>query len=296
MIWYEGSGFTDRRWLHADNKGSVIAYTDGSGAAQAIYGYGAYGEPSSWAGSRYRYTGQIEIPEAQLYYYKARVYDPTFGRFLQTDPVGYASDVNAYAYTHNDPVNGSDPSGRDGLLEGDTIGSGIDIDVSLQIVIQALPNLDNCFACSLVNSQLLPSLNPSINISTIDVAINIPNTTAVAPATTTTDPNECSDPNECVTVTGKQPSDSNQQDPDQQVADGVSKFLAVCRFVLACFGHNVSLPSPVQLPPKAPPPIVGKPFDDTGSSEPVPVAVLSSSGPPLEINLSGLNFTISNLP
>jgi RHS repeat-associated protein len=28
------------------------------------------------------------IPEAGLYYYKARVYDPMYGRFLQTDPVG----------------------------------------------------------------------------------------------------------------------------------------------------------------------------------------------------------------
>ncbi len=115
VIWYEGSGFTDRRWLHMDDHGSIIAYTDGTGAAQATYGYGPYGEPNAWAGSRYRYTGQIEIPEAQLYYYKARVYDPSFGRFLQTDPVGYASDVNSYAYTKNDPVNASDPSGKDEL-------------------------------------------------------------------------------------------------------------------------------------------------------------------------------------
>jgi RHS repeat-associated protein len=88
LVWYEGSGTTSRRWLHADNTGSVIAYSDVTGAEAAIYGYGANGEPGAWSGSRYRYTGQIEIPEAQLYYYKARVYDPIIGRFLQTDPVG----------------------------------------------------------------------------------------------------------------------------------------------------------------------------------------------------------------
>jgi hypothetical protein len=51
------------------------------------------------------------IPEAQLFYYKARVYDAVMGRFLQTDPVGYASDLNPYAYVGNDPVNWDDPSG-----------------------------------------------------------------------------------------------------------------------------------------------------------------------------------------
>jgi hypothetical protein len=80
VIWYEGSTFTDRRWLHADNHGSIIAYSTDGGSAPTLYGYDAYGVPNAWAGSRYRYTGQTEIPEAQLYYYKARVYDPTLGR------------------------------------------------------------------------------------------------------------------------------------------------------------------------------------------------------------------------
>jgi RHS repeat-associated protein len=110
-LWYEGAAYTDRRWLHADAKGSIIAYTDGTGTTGSTYGYGPYGEPNAWAGSRFRYTGQIEIPEAELYYHKARVYDPGLGRFLQTDPAGYDSDVNPYSYASCDPVNGSDPSG-----------------------------------------------------------------------------------------------------------------------------------------------------------------------------------------
>jgi RHS repeat-associated protein len=68
--------------------------------------------PSGWGGSRFRYTGQIEIPEVQLYHYKARVYDPVFGHFLQTDPVGYRSDVDLYAYVGDDPTNRADPTGQ----------------------------------------------------------------------------------------------------------------------------------------------------------------------------------------
>ncbi|MEZ5499798.1 MAG: hypothetical protein R3E77_10265 [Steroidobacteraceae bacterium] len=76
LVWYEGSGLTNRAWLHGDERGSVIASTNRAAAATA-HTYGAYGEPSTWSGSRFKYTGQIALSEVQLYHYKARVYDPT---------------------------------------------------------------------------------------------------------------------------------------------------------------------------------------------------------------------------
>lgn len=44
------------------------------------------------------YTGQAWLPELGLYCYKARMYDPKSGRFMQTDPLGQAAGMNLYAY------------------------------------------------------------------------------------------------------------------------------------------------------------------------------------------------------
>jgi len=111
LVWYEGSGTTDRRFLHTDERGSVVAVTNSSGTTLNVNGYDEYGIPSSANAGRFQYTGQTWLPELGMYYYKARIYSPTLGRFLQPDPIGYGDGMNMYGYVGGDPVNGSDPTG-----------------------------------------------------------------------------------------------------------------------------------------------------------------------------------------
>ena len=62
------------------------------------------------------YQGQQQDAESNLYYLRARYYDPTIGRFISKDPVKgtltLPQSQNPYAYSINNPINLSDPSGE----------------------------------------------------------------------------------------------------------------------------------------------------------------------------------------
>ena len=106
------SGTTN--YYEADGLGSVTSLTSSAGAVAQTYTYDSFGKQTASSGSLsnpLRYTAREFDAETNLYYNRARYYDPSTGRFLNEDPIRFSGGINLYGYTRNSPANYGDPFG-----------------------------------------------------------------------------------------------------------------------------------------------------------------------------------------
>jgi len=113
---------------HFDANANTVAMTDQSQAVVNRYAYmpfGIIGAEEEAVPQPFKFVGQYGVmaEPSGLYYMRARYYDPTTGRFISEDPVGFdGGDVNLYVYAGNNPVMFVDPSGEVINLIGFGIG------------------------------------------------------------------------------------------------------------------------------------------------------------------------------
>ena len=107
-------------YFHRNHQYSVTAVTTSTGAIAERYTYSAYGHPTILDASgtvlqtsnfslRYSFTGREWDATLGLYHFRARWMNPSAGRFLGRDPIGYRG--GAFLYVAEMSLDRWDPSG-----------------------------------------------------------------------------------------------------------------------------------------------------------------------------------------
>ncbi len=108
------------QYYSADGTGSVIALSESNGDAQQNYVFDVWGRERSRDGTvlnPFGYTAREFGDFGSTEFYRARIYDPSIGRFLSEDPIRFRGGVNLYAYVRGNPVSLNDPLGYGDVWE-----------------------------------------------------------------------------------------------------------------------------------------------------------------------------------
>jgi RHS repeat-associated protein len=125
----ERAGSTTK-FYHGDQLGSTRGITDSSQAISDSREYDSFGLTIASTGSAatpFKFVGgegyQADA-DSGLMLLGERYYDPSVGRFINRDPIGYPGGLNLYVYVESNPIELVDPDGRDPTL-GQRILAGI---------------------------------------------------------------------------------------------------------------------------------------------------------------------------
>lgn len=118
------TGSSTLNFLLSDHLGSNAITTSSSGVKNSEIRYMPWGTTMYTSGSSpttMQYTGQRLESSLGLLFYNSRWYDPAAGRFIQADSIvpGGVQGQDRYAYSYNNPVKYTDPSGHKVCQWGD---------------------------------------------------------------------------------------------------------------------------------------------------------------------------------
>ena len=113
-------GFSSPTFIHGDHLGTPLFASDQTGqviwsAKRLPFGGTTADEDPDGDGNAYqlnlRFPGQYYDAESGLHYNHFRMYDPSLGRYLRSDPLGLVGGINPFLYAHANPVRWADPLG-----------------------------------------------------------------------------------------------------------------------------------------------------------------------------------------
>jgi len=124
---------------------------------QDPFGANAANEDPDGDGKRFslnlRFPGQYFDSETGLHYNYFRDYDPSTGRYVESDPLGLEQGVNTYAYVAGNPVRKADPLGLFEAKPGDNSVYPPSTNCSCTLACMADPNRGGWQICRLIPSK-----------------------------------------------------------------------------------------------------------------------------------------------
>lgn len=116
-------------FIHHDHLGTPQVITNQNQQVVWMGDYEPFGKVATNASNSIeifsRFPGQYLDPETGLYYNYFRDYDPSIGRYIESDPIGLRGGINTYAYALMNPNAFTDPNGLNSVVTAQDIGGSI---------------------------------------------------------------------------------------------------------------------------------------------------------------------------